>query len=580
MTRKEEGRIAVEADIGCGDVASSRVEFLASELQRLSTAESSGPLQWGSVLAICDELLLRAERLDLAVSAAMSVERDASAAGNVATSLRAWLVCGHCAHALGNMAGALEIFLACVDGARQHHMLACEEEAFLAIGRSLLALGLFGDASAALERAASLCSFLPDRLLRRGMVLSEIAHGAHEQRLLSNGILAAMEAVRSLDGARGPVHHEQYCIALVRLAQLLLLNGQIDEATACLTDLDRAVPASRSVRVRLMRSAVRALLSAYCRDFSAADSEVRLLVRAARVLPSQIVRDTLEIAADVAEISGDLESSVRYLRELARARSTEQTASQLQLPRIAQELGWQGAWSEDKGALWEPRLILESIAVTSDVLARQDPRHPYRVGSLARLVGHRIGIGGSACVVLEQAARLHDIGNSAIAQTLLRRPGGLAVAEMELLKQHSVAGGELIEGIQWGGASTAGKIARHHHERWQADGGYPYGLRGEAIPLEARIVAVCDQWDTLTHSRPYGQPMSQTDAIAEIQSAAGSFLDPDLCRVLISVVQEHRTSSPTELDEILEAVCANSPVYRGVIRFRDGLDHVLSGAET
>jgi HD-GYP domain-containing protein (c-di-GMP phosphodiesterase class II) len=139
-------------------------------------------------------------------------------------------------------------------------------------------------------------------------------------------------------------------------------------------------------------------------------------------------------------------------------------------------------------------------------------------------------------------AASHDIGKVAIPDSILKKPGRLTEEEWLVMKTHAAVGGDIFASLR-GGLRLfqqqfyviAENIARHHHERWDGSG-YPAGLAGKAIPLEARITAVADVFDALTSKRVYKQAWTLEDAFAELERSAGSHLDP----VLVSVFLTHR----------------------------------------
>jgi len=135
---------------------------------------------------------------------------------------------------------------------------------------------------------------------------------------------------------------------------------------------------------------------------------------------------------------------------------------------------------------------------------------------------------------LSLAAILHDIGKNAVPERILSKPGKLTPEEFEVVKSHTTIAGEIFKTSnqlfvdRYGNDSylaLARDIAFYHHERWDGHG-YPKGLRGEDIPLSARIVALADVYDALTSSRPYKEPWSHEDAVAEISKGRGTQFDP------------------------------------------------------
>ncbi len=135
---------------------------------------------------------------------------------------------------------------------------------------------------------------------------------------------------------------------------------------------------------------------------------------------------------------------------------------------------------------------------------------------------------------LSLAAILHDIGKTAVPEAILTKPGKLTADEFELVKTHTSLAGEIFKKAnqlfvdRYGKDSylaLAREIANSHHERWDGSG-YPEGLRGEAIPLSARIVALADAYDALISKRPYKKPWSHEEAVTEIVNGRGTLFDP------------------------------------------------------
>jgi putative two-component system response regulator len=127
-------------------------------------------------------------------------------------------------------------------------------------------------------------------------------------------------------------------------------------------------------------------------------------------------------------------------------------------------------------------------------------------------------------------AVLHDVGKIGVAETILQKPSGLSQAEWTEMRRHPSIGATIVEPLQLG--QLVAPIIRHHHERW--DGlGYPDGLRGLAIPLGARIVAVADAFDAMTHDRPYRVAQSVDHAVAELQAEAGHQFDGDIVHLFV-----------------------------------------------
>jgi HD-GYP domain-containing protein (c-di-GMP phosphodiesterase class II) len=135
---------------------------------------------------------------------------------------------------------------------------------------------------------------------------------------------------------------------------------------------------------------------------------------------------------------------------------------------------------------------------------------------------------------VEFAALLHDVGKIAIPNEIINKPGKLTAREWEIVKTHTVEGQKMLERV--GGFMTEiGRIVRACHEDWDGSG-YPDGLAGEAIPVEARIVSACDAYDAMTTNRSYRRAMPGAAAEAELKRNAGSQFDPAVVGALLRVI--------------------------------------------
>jgi len=181
------------------------------------------------------------------------------------------------------------------------------------------------------------------------------------------------------------------------------------------------------------------------------------------------------------------------------------------------------------------------LATVRSLAAAVDAKDPYtrghsdRVAYFASLIGTRMGLSHEQRVALEMAAYLHDIGKIGIKEEILLKPGRLTDDEMAQMRHHPLIGANILQPVAFPWQITP--VVRHHHERWDGDG-YPAGLRGEEIPLLARILTVADSYEAMTADRPYRQGLGVEAAIEELNRCAGSQFDTRIVEVFIEVVED------------------------------------------
>jgi putative two-component system response regulator len=191
--------------------------------------------------------------------------------------------------------------------------------------------------------------------------------------------------------------------------------------------------------------------------------------------------------------------------------------------------------------------VIHCLARAAEFRDDNTGNHVIRVGRYARIVGAGLGLDDQFLAVLEQAAKLHDIGKIGIPDAILLKPSDLTLSEFEAMQRHANFGKRIIEGMQTKecpqlrlhtelGAkildvgkspilTMAMRIALTHHERWDGTG-YPLGLAGNDIPLEGRITAVADVFDALSTKRPYKPALPLDQCFDMMSDARGTHFDP------------------------------------------------------
>lgn len=141
---------------------------------------------------------------------------------------------------------------------------------------------------------------------------------------------------------------------------------------------------------------------------------------------------------------------------------------------------------------------------------------------------------------------LHDVGKIGVPDPILAKPGPLSAEEFEVMKTHPLIGAQIVAPIKF--LAKAAPVIESHHERWDGSG-YPHGLRGEEIPLSARIFGVVDAFDAMTSDRPYRRAMTFEEAAAEIIAGAGRQFDPEIAKAFIDLVASRATlAGPAEAE--------------------------------
>jgi len=190
-------------------------------------------------------------------------------------------------------------------------------------------------------------------------------------------------------------------------------------------------------------------------------------------------------------------------------------------------------------------LLMGDVLKADDVYTGGE--HSHGVVFLSMAVAERMGLDGRARRDLEFGSLLHDVGKLHVSNDIINKPGKLTPEEWEVVRRHPVEGQRMLERIG-GTMAEVGRIVRAHHERLDG-GGYPDGLRGDEIPLAARVICACDAFSAMTTDRAYRPAMPYDAALAELRRCSGQQFDPDVVAALAEVVGELRppARSPSPL---------------------------------
>lgn len=197
-----------------------------------------------------------------------------------------------------------------------------------------------------------------------------------------------------------------------------------------------------------------------------------------------------------------------------------------------------------KEAAWEA--ALQALVDALDAREQETERHSLRVMRFTEMLARQYGCAAAEIPDIARGALLHDIGKIGIPDAILLKPAGLTDAEWAVMRSHAEIGWRILKGIEY--LAPAAEMVFAHQERW--DGlGYPRGLKGEEIPLGARLFAIVDAFDAIVSDRPYRKGRSVEWAREEIRRCSGTQFDPKAVDAFLSITDEQWLSAKRELEE-------------------------------
>lgn len=176
--------------------------------------------------------------------------------------------------------------------------------------------------------------------------------------------------------------------------------------------------------------------------------------------------------------------------------------------------------------------------------------HIRRTGLFSEALARAAGWPKADCERLRMAAPMHDVGKIGIPDAILCKPGRLSREEVEIMKRHTTIGANMLRGSSSPVLQLAAELAQHHHERWDG-GGYPQGIAGEAIPEGARILAIADVYDALSHDRVYRPAFPEKQVLEMLQSGHATHFDPLLLTAFFAILDEIRDIAAANPDDVL-----------------------------
>lgn len=569
-------RVAMEVNSRYQGGAATSAEFMKSVIQSLRTLDGTSHAE----LRI--NCLIDASHFFYLIGQTFSAIEPALDAVELATKTdlkpllrKALTLLGMVYADTGNISQAIECYDKGLDIAQSARDTEGECAVWINLGVALLYAAQYRDAVACLEHVIRIAGTNPQLQRFRSIAFSNIALCCLHLEDFSRGLKAAeicisesTEPHTSADLV-GRVLRENY------YTRLLLEVNSIDKAGERCEIARKYAARSNSARAEIAASIADGLYQVHAGRVDVGISRLTNTLEKARLLRSML-RDTLAALVKAYEIVGQPERALVYLREMMEALRQNQQENALKhvnlhLEQLSeslagetpisarlrrQEAALQGKVAEQE--LFRSRIeMLERLAVTAELRDDSTGEHSYRVGKLAALLAQEFGCDENVCFMAELAARLHDIGKIGVPDAILLKPDKLNLAEMQIMRTHTTVGAELLSKSNIPQMQMAEEIARHHHEWWDGSG-YPANLSGSTIPLAARITALADVFDALTHRRPYKVAWPIDAALDEIAQLKGRQFDPQLTDMFIVLIGRLRQDH-IDLDSFLGQAAHGSP---------------------
>ncbi|MCE2722031.1 MAG: HD domain-containing protein [Betaproteobacteria bacterium] len=511
-------------------------------------------------------------------------------------------ILGICAADTGDFATALQVQSRALDVANQLNDPIQQSRAWQNIAVNALYSGLFRESIRINQEAMSITSSITDqtvqtdyfRRLHTNIALAYLYLDEPSAALASSQLAAQlpMTRVAALDILNEVLIHQIQ-------TRIHIALDQPEEAKACAARATRVAEGTKSERAHINASFAEGLTAAFYGDH---DAGIMLLQQTLeRAIAAKVITQHMRIAIVKAlELAGRHQEAAEALKSMLQAQRTivennalqhvrrglaklhggDENAPKEELVRTMRSMEsrielLEGRVAKEELAkqrlqLFNARIeTMERLAIAAELRDDSTGEHSYRVGRIACLLAKEAGCEEQTIQMIDVAARLHDIGKISIPDHILLKPGRLNPAERAVMEMHSEIGADVLAKSEIPHIQVAEEIARFHHERWDGKG-YPAKVGGQEIPLAARITALADVYDALTHERPYKQAWSIDAAMVEILSGRGTHFDPELTDLFLAMMSRLRREH-ANLDTHLGEAARHSPFIQVRSKLKDSL---------
>lgn len=502
-------------------------------------------------------------------------------------TLDALIALGICSADSGGLPDAMEAYADALSLAQGLSDPIRQGKVWLNLGAALIYSGLYREALACFEKADVYAAVEPALAHIRAGVFTNIAVCHLNLDEIRHGLIAIERAVELSPAPKDTHALLNRALAENYYTRLLLEVNNFEGAREHAKLGRQFATESKSPRADIFASVAEGLAEVFSGQTDVGITRLVKTLDRARSLKIT-TREVLIALVKAFEFVGKPDQALLYLRQLLEYQSTTQKQNVLQHVKLHLEQLHPALEDESnvfrrlttreevlegriaKQALFKAQVeSMERMAVVAELRDDSTGAHSYRVGRLASLLAKENGCDEEMIFMIDIAARLHDIGKVGIPDGILLKPAKLNSAEREVMKTHTTIGAEVLANSNIAHMKTAEEIARFHHEWWDGTG-YPNGLIGDEIPEAARMTALADVFDALTHKRPYKSAWPLDSALTEILSLRGRQFDPKLTDLFLGLVARLRREH-VDLDAFLGEAADASPFLQARKKIKETL---------
>jgi putative two-component system response regulator len=465
---------------------------------------------------------------------------------------------------MNEMAHALEI-------AREEHDALLEAKILNNLGNTYSDAGLCAEALAMFEQTAVYFETNDDPL-SAWMALDNAALAALRLGDIQRGTALAANAKAVWSGKAQTADELLWVVQGALTNCQLLIQADRAEEAAELARSAKAVAESSGLAAAGTLAAIGEAITAYSRGTAGSDAIQQVIARAHNESPNQYC-NALDAAIRTYERAGQFDKALELQRELL-------AFNRKQKFEIVHRTWGRPSPEEAKGVAKLAQLgtavdrkvtDLVNAAITQALRAGHDHARIFRVSRLAELFAMSEGLPPERAQAIALAAKLMDIGNMVVPDDLLSASRNLSAGEHSIVAEHTQFGADVLLSARLALLEPCVPVVRFHHERW--DGTGPCGLKGEDIPLEVRVVTLCDSFDALTHERPWRPAWSREAALREIATESGAHFDPSLTERFVTWIQMKYRA-----EEDFDAHLAADALDNGYVRLRQRIERLIRSA--